>query len=478
LSGIDTQGQTTDGIKNKADNIIHFNAASQNYQSYIKTSSTASGDLSALAANQVYWFKLKSEDISYPFTWRSKAQSDADENLASSHVRLLQAGWNQTSLPLDAAITNDGDIERYLKGTSIERIWYYQQSQDRWYTYYKNRADQSTLTELKPDAVYWVLSSREQILTAANGSESGISSQKAYLHNNHLGSVAFETDESGAVSQASLYQPYGASSKDSNKASQKVSTYSFSGKEEDGSGLYYFEARYYDPVTTRFVSPDPLFAVDMEKCIESIIECNLYQYTGNNPVVRVDPYGEAVHVIAGAMVGAVFSTVSYGIDIYNGEKFNIVTALGKTANGAVVGAVTAANPAAGLLRLAGKATGAGFVGGVVDDMASNDKLLPDMESIVKGGVSGIGNAVELGAGEVIGGFAKAIATTTKPAVKTVPYMSVRPNNPVVSHWVDDPASKSVDPFTQQIVQDSVGGLSNAIISPPINEMVGDANGNK
>ena len=140
------------------------------------------------------------------------------------------------------------------------------------------------MTELKPDAVYWVLSSREQILTAANGSESGISSQKAYLHNNHLGSVAFETDESGAVSQASLYQPYGASSTDGNKASQKVSTYSFSGKEEDGSGLYYFEARYYDPVTTRFVSPDPLFAVDMAKCLESIIECNLYQYTGNNPV--------------------------------------------------------------------------------------------------------------------------------------------------------------------------------------------------
>lgn len=296
LSGVDTQGQTTDGIKNKADSIIHFNAASQNYQSYIKTSSTASGDLSTLAANQVYWFKLKAEDISYPFTWRSKAQSDADENLASSHVRLLQAGWNQTSLPLDAAITNDGDIERYIKGTSIERIWYYQQSQDRWYAYYKNRADQSTLTELKPDAVYWVLSSREQILTAANGSESGISSQKAYLHNNHLGSVAFETDESGAVSQASLYQPYGASSKDSNKASQKVSTYSFSGKEEDGSGLYYFEARYYDPVTTRFVSPDPLFAVDMDKCIESIIECNLYQYTGNNPVNFVDPTGKSVTV--------------------------------------------------------------------------------------------------------------------------------------------------------------------------------------
>lgn len=295
LSGIDTQGQTTDGLKNKANNIVHFNAANQSYQSFTKQAGTASGNLATLAANQVYWFKLTAEDISYPFTWRSKAQSDADANPENSHVRLLQAGWNQTSLPLDAAITNDGDIERYIKGTSIERIWYYQQGQDRWYAYYKNRADQSTLTELKPDAVYWVLSSREQILTAddANSSSngSGISSEKAFLHNNHLGSVAFETDESGAVSQASLYQPYGASSKDSNKASEKVSTYSFSGKEEDGSGLYYFEARYYDPVTTRFVSPDPLFAVDMEKCIESIIECNLYQYTGNNPVNFVDPDG-------------------------------------------------------------------------------------------------------------------------------------------------------------------------------------------
>jgi hypothetical protein len=30
----------------------------------------------------------------------------------------------------------------------------------------------------------------------------------------------------------------------------------------------------------------------MEKCIESIVECNLYQYTGNNPVNRVDLTGE------------------------------------------------------------------------------------------------------------------------------------------------------------------------------------------
>ena len=46
------------------------------------------------------------------------------------------------------------------------------------------------------------------------------------------------------------------------------------------------------------MSPDPLFAVDMEKCIESIIECNLYQYTGNNPVMSIDNTGTAVVSLA------------------------------------------------------------------------------------------------------------------------------------------------------------------------------------
>jgi RHS repeat-associated protein len=53
----------------------------------------------------------------------------------------------------------------------------------------------------------------------------------------------------------------------------------------------YFEARYYDPLSARFISPDPLFAAEMEKCIESIVECNLYQYTGNNPVNWFDILG-------------------------------------------------------------------------------------------------------------------------------------------------------------------------------------------
>lgn len=67
----------------------------------------------------------------------------------------------------------------------------------------------------------------------------------------------------------------------------------FSGKERDDSWLLYFEARYYDPLSGRFISPDPLFSEQMDKCMSSVIECNLYQYTGNNPVMFVNIEDEA-----------------------------------------------------------------------------------------------------------------------------------------------------------------------------------------
>lgn len=57
----------------------------------------------------------------------------------------------------------------------------------------------------------------------------------------------------------------------------------FTGREYDReSGLYYYRARYYDPVAGRFVSRDPIGQVD---------SVNLYQYGKNNPVRYLDPTG-------------------------------------------------------------------------------------------------------------------------------------------------------------------------------------------
>ncbi len=47
--------------------------------------------------------------------------------------------------------------------------------------------------------------------------------------------------------------------------------------------LYYYRSRYYDPLTGRFMTRDPLgFAAG---------DVNLYRYVGNNPVSYVDPFG-------------------------------------------------------------------------------------------------------------------------------------------------------------------------------------------
>jgi RHS repeat-associated protein len=54
-------------------------------------------------------------------------------------------------------------------------------------------------------------------------------------------------------------------------------------REDDGNGLYYYRARYYDPSTGRFLSQDPaLFAGSGP---------NLYAYVKNDPINFVDPLG-------------------------------------------------------------------------------------------------------------------------------------------------------------------------------------------
>ena len=56
--------------------------------------------------------------------------------------------------------------------------------------------------------------------------------------------------------------------------------FTFTGREYDPkSGIYFYRARYYDPGAGRFLSEDPIFAL------------NPYPYAGNDPVNYVDPSG-------------------------------------------------------------------------------------------------------------------------------------------------------------------------------------------
>jgi RHS repeat-associated protein len=63
--------------------------------------------------------------------------------------------------------------------------------------------------------------------------------------------------------------------------------YKYTGKEKDTStGLYYYEARYYDPTLARFISADTIVPNPRDPQ-----DLNRYTYAGNNPFKYTDPTG-------------------------------------------------------------------------------------------------------------------------------------------------------------------------------------------
>jgi len=124
-----------------------------------------------------------------------------------------------------------------------------------------------------------------------------VQGQTIFYHSDHLGSASVLVDAGGQVVARHRYHPFGE-----NQAQAGVPTadYSYTGKELDSAiGLYYYGARYYDPVVGRFISVDPLYFEQPEKELADPQMLNLYAYARNNPVQNVDPDGRDVVIAYG-----------------------------------------------------------------------------------------------------------------------------------------------------------------------------------
>ncbi len=100
-----------------------------------------------------------------------------------------------------------------------------------------------------------------------------------YYHGDFRGSTIAMTDVSGNITHKYSYGPFGelrASVELDFNLFRYVGVY---GVMDEGNGLYFMRARYYDPILGRFTSEDPVWQI------------NLYTYAENNPTMLSDPEG-------------------------------------------------------------------------------------------------------------------------------------------------------------------------------------------
>jgi RHS repeat-associated protein len=95
-----------------------------------------------------------------------------------------------------------------------------------------------------------------------------------------LGSTIGLVGSGQNIATSYTYQPFGATT---TSGAPNGNSYQFTGRENDGSGLYFYRARYYSSTFQRFIAQDPIGFRGGDT--------NLYAYSENNSPSLADPFG-------------------------------------------------------------------------------------------------------------------------------------------------------------------------------------------
>ena len=110
--------------------------------------------------------------------------------------------------------------------------------------------------------------------------------ERYYLISDHLGTNTHQITYSDSSRSSQYYLPFGGSRGVSGGGLDTDRTYTGQVSDETLTGLMFYNARYYDPLLRRFISPDTI--VPDSGNPQSL---NRYSYVRNNPVNRADPSG-------------------------------------------------------------------------------------------------------------------------------------------------------------------------------------------
>jgi len=122
-----------------------------------------------------------------------------------------------------------------------------------------------------------------------------------YVHQDSLGSTSTMSASDGTAISSIAYFPFGLT-----RTGSVNTTKEFTGQRLDSTGLYYYNARYYDPQIGRFISPD---ATGQD--LNNPQTLNRYSYCVNNPLKYTDPSGHFIQMLVGALIGAAGYSITH-----------------------------------------------------------------------------------------------------------------------------------------------------------------------
>ncbi|MDZ4211147.1 MAG: RHS repeat-associated core domain-containing protein [Methylotenera sp.] len=280
--------------------------------------------------------------FSYDFEGRLTAQTGTGAKTltwdAKSRLKTLTKASiteNYGYDPMDYRIRHsngaNGQLDYYLEGEHLESV-----------------EQNGQLTEK-----YFRGASTDELI-AAYLKETDGKTKPYQFHHDNVTSTTQVTGHNGGTLQSISYSAFGSTL---NTTGSSQSRLKYTGREDDGTGLYYYRARYYDTDIGRFISEDPLgFQAGI----------NFYAYVGNNPVNANDPSG-----LCPSCVGAAYGAISGGVGGYiaaklaNQNNFDTFKSIGLgIVAGGAVGAFNpfASNQAGAAAAAAGIARSVGTVG--------------------------------------------------------------------------------------------------------------------
>ena len=248
-----------------------------------------------------YWYDPNGNQIS-SMTVTTGTEEDAGVGIepAGGNTNSIKEydSWNQLTKTMQngktASYTYNGDglrMSKTVDGTTTSHIW-----------------DGTNIAGDVTNGTVTKYIRGIQLISSKTGSN-----ESFYTYNAH-GDVVQLTNGSGNITKQYSYDAFGV---EQNKDANDTNPFRYCGEYfDDETESVYLRARYYSPVSGRFITEDPIRD-----------GLNWYSYTDNNPVMNIDPCGLADVPKGGTepliyTIGLIMRIIGHKADYNNGDHIS------------------------------------------------------------------------------------------------------------------------------------------------------------